>query len=93
MAFLDISPLTGSACFMCADLDKFSDIVTKTIYYNFFGEATTLNPRDMSKNARRGATLLHDWHHKVSSFIKVQQNARNSATDETTNNSVKGHYM
>ena len=45
----------------------------------------------MSRNAgRKGVTLLHDRHHKVSSPITVHKNTRNSVTYEvTTNNSVK----
>ena len=35
-----------------------------------------------TKMHAEGATLLHDWHHKVSSPIKVHQNTRYSATHE-----------
>ena len=38
--------------------------------------------RYVQKCRHRGATLLHDWHHKVSSPIKVHQNTRNYVTYE-----------
>ena len=48
----------------------------------FKGDRLQIIVRYVQKCRHRAATLLHYWHHKVSSPIKVHQNTRNFVTYE-----------